>query len=468
MADVQLDIALDAHLGRRAGLEEALRIAIRSGRLAAGAAVPSTRVLASDLGVSRSTVVGAYEQLVAEGYLAARQGSATRVTELQPEPVAETEVDLFGPTPLHDFRPGEPDRSSFPRVRWLKSTRRVLDTAPDSVFGYPDPRGSTELRSMLADHLARTRSVVATTSSLRIVGGYSAGLSFLAEALRHGGVERVGVEDPMLPYHGQLLRLAGVHTVPVALDSNGIDIERLRSADVGAVLVTPAHQYPTGITMTPERRRELVSWARECDTWIIEDDYDGEFRYDRRPLGALQGLAPDRVVYAGTASKSLSSALRLAWLVVPEGLRSDLLRVTHVRAGVSALDQLVLADFIACGELDRHVRQMRGRYRTRSVALREVLAATAPWLHVGEGAAGLHLMAQIDADLVDADLIDEPTVLGAAAAASVGMSGLITDHRSSAAGAGFAIGFSRPSEHHYREALEHLAEVLETCDAQIG
>ncbi len=457
MSDVLLDLRLDLESGaaRRSAVEGALRSAVRSGRLAAGSTLPSTRALASDLGVSRSTVVGAYEQLAAEGYLTAAHGSATRVCDVRPETGDEVEVNLFGPTPLHDFRPGEPDPSTFPRARWMQSTRRVMRTVADASFGYPDPRGLPELRHVLADHLARTRSVVAATSSLRIVGGFAAGLSFLAETLLQRGVDRIAVEDPMFPFHADLLKIAGLQTVRIPLDPEGIDVERLRAAGAGAVLVTPAHQYPTGVTMSPARRNELVAWARDNDTWIIEDDYDGEFRYDRRPIGALQGLAPDRVVYAGTASKSLTPALRMGWLVVPEALRRDLLRVTHMRAGVSALEQLVLADFVERGELDRHVRQMRGRYQARQDALRQMISETAPWLSVGDSAAGLHVMAQLDTSRCD-----EATVLALAAAASVGLSGLATDHRSNAAGQGFAIGFSRPPEHHFRTALERLAEVL--------
>jgi len=467
MTDVLLDLGIDLAHGaaRRVALEDALRTAVRSGRLAAGSALPSTRALATDLGVSRSTVVAAYEQLVAEGYLTASRGSATRVRDSLPETVDDVEVDLFGPNPLHDFRPGEPDPSTFPRARWMQSTRRVMRTAADTAFSYPDPRGVTELRSVLADQLARTRSVVATTSSLRIVGGFAAGLGFLGEMLRHRGVERIAVEDPMFPFHADVLALTGLQVVPIPLDTEGIDIQRLRDADVGAVLVTPAHQYPTGVTMSAERRGELVAWARDADTWIIEDDYDGEFRYDRRPIGALQGLAPDRVVYAGTASKSLAPALRLGWLVVPKTLQRDLLRVTHMRAGVSALEQLVLADFVERGELDRHVRQMRGRYRARQVALREVIAETAPWLRVAETAAGLHVMANIANPQRATVQLDEAKVLAAAAAASVGLLGLSTDHRSDAAGQGLAIGFSRPPEHHFRTALEHLAAVFEQLSA---
>jgi len=335
-----------------------------------------------------------------------------------------------------------------------------MATTADDSFGYPDPRGLTELRHVLAGQLARTRSVVATTSSVRIVGGFAAGLSSLGDMLRHRGAERIAVEDPMFGFHADALALTGLQVMPIPLDTEGIDIQRLRDADVGAVLVTPAHQYPTGVTMSAERRGELIAWARGADTWIIEDDYDGEFRYDRRPIGALQGLAPDRVVYAGTASKSLAPALRLGWLVVPQVLQRDLLRVTHMRAGVSALEQLVLADFVERGELDRHVRQMRGRYHSRQLAVRQAIAQTAPWLRVDETAAGLHVMAKLEA----AEL-DEATVLAAAAEASVGLLGLSTDHRSDAAGRGLVIGFSRPPEHHFRTALDHLAAMFAQLSA---
>lgn len=453
MVDLQLDI--DPGVGRRTALEAALRAAIRSGRLAGGTAVPSSRALATDLGVSRSTVVAAYEQLAAEGYLRAEHGSATRVAFLPSAPSAVEETDLFGPAPLHDFRPGEPDGSSFPRTRWLRSVRRVLADAPDPALGYPDPRGLPELRSMLADHLRRTRTVDADHSSVRVLSGYGAALGFLADTFRRRGIERVAVEDPMLPLHTHVLRTAGLTTVPVGIDEEGIDIERLRAADVGAVVVTPAHQYPTAVTMSPARRTELVDWASHRGVWIVEDDYDGEYRYDRRPIGSLQGLAPDRVVYAGTTSKSLSPALRLGWLVVPEALRTDLLHTTGVRGGVSGIDQLALADFIERGELDRHVRLMRTAYSRRNDAVRELLRDAAPWLDVRGGAAGLHLMA-----LLTTERIDEASVLATADAASVGLLGLRTHHRSDATGAGFAIGFSRPPAHHFPTALERLRDVL--------
>lgn len=286
------------------------------------------------------------------------------------------------------------------------------------------------------------------------MSGYSSALGFLADTLRSRGVERIAIEDPNFPIHTSVLRATGLRTVAIPLDDEGINVERLSAAGVGAVVVTPAHQYPTGVTMSAQRRGDLVDWARHTGGWIIEDDYDGEYRYDRRPIGALQGLAPERVIYAGTASKSLAPALRIGWLAVPEELRDDLLRASNTRAAISAIDQHALVDFIERGEFDRHVRQMRTTYRRRSESLRSMLAGAAPWLTVGDGQAGLHLMARLTSNL------GEATVLAACDRASVGLLGLVTHHGSTAAGPGFAIGFSRPSDHHFPAALDRFGAVL--------
>ncbi|MFK8022545.1 MAG: PLP-dependent aminotransferase family protein [Ilumatobacter sp.] len=454
---LDLQLQLPAGTGRRVALESTLREAIRSGRLDADSSLPSSRSLAADLGVSRSTVVAAYEQLTAEGYLESAHGSGTRVAASRRRAPAALDVDLFGPAPAHDFRPGEPDASSFPRARWLRSVRRVLDGAPDAALGYPDPRGIAELRETIAGYIRRTRTVDTDRAGVRITGGYGAGLGLLAETFRRRGMTRIGVEDPTLPIYTQLLRSVGLRTVPIQVGDEGIDLDQLAEADVGAVVVTPAHQFPTGVTMSPTRRSELVEWARRADTWIVEDDYDGEYRHDRRPIGALQGLAPDRVIYAGTASKSLSPALRLGWLVVPSELRDDLLRVSNVRSAVSAIDQLVLADFIDRGEFDRHVRKMRFVYGRRSTELRAMLADAAPWLRLGDGSAGLHLTG-----VLDRDAPRETEVLAACTAGSVGVLGLVTDLGASVAGPGLAIGFSRPSQHHFPTALTEFADALAT------
>ncbi|MFK7917694.1 MAG: PLP-dependent aminotransferase family protein [Ilumatobacter sp.] len=457
MRDLLLDLDFDvaSRSGRRLAVEHALREAIRSGRLVNGTVLPSSRVLAIDLDVSRSTVVAAYEQLNAEGFLDARPGSVTTVAFVRPDPDQPLERDVMGSTPAHDFRPGEPDTSAFPRTLWQRACRIVLTSAPDAAFGYPDPRGTPALRAALADHLARTRSVSAAPGSVRVFGGFASALGFLGEALRWMGVDRIATEDPMFAFHDDILRLAGLATEPVPVDAHGIDVEQLRATGCRAVLVTPAHQYPLGVTMSPQRRADLVAWAREVDGWIIEDDYDGEFRYDRHPIGALQALAPERVAYAGTASKSLGAALRLGWVVVPTGLDRDLFRVTHTRAGVSGIEQLVLAELIGRGDLDRHVRKMRNHYRRRRKQVATMLADAAPWLDLTQASAGLHLCASINTTGPD-----EQHVLDAAQAAGIGLMGLRTHHRGRSTQQGFAIGFSRPGEHHFPAAIEQLERLL--------
>ncbi len=454
MADLQLQ--LDPSLGRRVALETALRDAIRSGRLQTDAPLPSSRMLAADLGVSRSTVVAAYGQLTAEGFLVALHGSATRVASIHVPEVAASQPHPFWHTPLYDFRPGEPATDAFPRRAWLGSVRRVLTEAPDEVFGYADPRGRVELRTSLAGHLGRTRGVMAHPDAVTVVSGFASALGFLADVfVRRSG--RVAIEDPMLFLHRQILELAGLEVVPVPVDDAGIVVDALDGLDVDAVLVTPAHQHPLGTTLSADRRNRLVAWARSTDTWIIEDDYDGEFRYDRKPIGALQGLAPDRVVYAGTASKAISPGLRLGWLIVPDGLRRDLRRSIHIKAGASTIDQLALADFIESGALDRHLRTMRSTYRDRRAVVVDRLSDEVAWLEVIDHPAGLHITARI----LD-PAIDEQALVANAAGCDVGIIGLAVCHADEAhpTHRGILIGFARPPQHRFAAAVDALIKVL--------
>ncbi|MEO1060980.1 MAG: PLP-dependent aminotransferase family protein [Actinomycetota bacterium] len=454
MRELQLD--LDPTLGRRAALEAAIRGAIRDGRLTRGTVVPSTRALAADLGCSRATVVAAYDQLVAEGFLLAEQGRSTRVAAVHAPETPARDHNPLGPTFDHDFRPGEPDPSSFPRREWLRSLRRVMSDAPDDVFGYADPRGHLALRSALADHLGRTRSVVAHPSAVQVVPGFVAGLAFLGELFVRHGRGRIAVEDPMLFFHRDVLRVVGVEIVPVAVDDDGLRTDLLEGLEVDAVLVCAAHQYPLGGALAPERRTRLVEWAETTDTWIIEDDYDGEFRYDRRPVGALQALAPDRVVHCGTASKTLGAGLRLAWLTVPPRLRSRVGRTVHLRAGVPSVDQLALADLIERGALDRHVRNVRARYARRRTQLRSGLADV-PWLDLSSHEAGLHLTARLTEPA-----LDETSIIAAAATASIGLLGL-EPHYAEATTVrerGLVLGVSRIPEHRFATGLDRLLAVL--------
>lgn len=398
-ADLHLDLSdLSARRGLRAGLTEALREAARSGRLAAGTRLPSSRSLAADLGIARNTVAEAYAELVAEGWLTARQGSGTRVAErARPRrPAAAARVRHPARRgAAYSLLPGSPDVGAFPRAAWLTAARRALTDAPNEAFGYSaDGRGRPELREALTGYLARARGVYAHPDRIVLCAGFAHGLGLLARMLRARRVREIAVEGYGLDIHRNLLAEAGLRTRPLGVDGEGARTGEL-TGSVGAVLLTPAHQFPTGAALTPARRAAVVDWARTTGGLVLEDDYDGEFRYDRQPVGALQGLDPDRVVYLGTASKSLAPALRMGWMVVPPGLLDEVLAVKGPRDTTSsALDQLTLAEFITSGAYDRHVRGMRLRYRRRRD---ELVAAVAGRVGVSGIAAGLHAVLDLPA-----------------------------------------------------------------------
>lgn len=441
-------------MGRRAGLEHALRDAIRSGQLPPGTTLPSTRALAADRGLARATVVAAYENLVAEGYLVTQPGAATSVADLRLPPTSSTQPKTVTKRHRVDFRPGEPDGSLFPRASWARSVRRVLDQAPDELFGYGDHQGHPELRTQLATYLARSRAMFAPPDAISIFGGLSSAFGFLAEMFLRVGVNRVAIEDPSLFVLRDVLALAGTKPIPVPVDRDGIDVAALDRLDVGAVVVTPAHQYPLGPTMAPHRRTQLLEWAHRNDAWIVEDDYDGEFRYDRTPIGSLQGLDPDCVIYAGSASKSLAPALRLSWLALPAALRGPMAAVKHWRGGVSSLEQATLADFIARGELDRHLRHARTLYRQRHNELADRIREDVPWLTTPATEAGLHLTATITNDINEDDLVR------AAAQNSIGLLGLRPHWQGTPTTTGLVLGYSRLSQHRYPLALDQLIAYL--------
>jgi GntR family transcriptional regulator/MocR family aminotransferase len=411
----ELPITLDRNsaLPLRLQLERELRRAIRTDRLEAGTLLPSTRALAADLGLSRGVVVEAYDQLLSEGYLRARRGSATCVATLCRD-CGEDEPAPQAPRPRYDFRPGTPDVSLFPRSDWLCSMRRALNQAPETALDYPDPRGERSARAVLAAYLNRVRGTSARADHVLFCTGSAQGLVLVAQVLRERGVRRLAVEDPGLPSQRDALAALGVTMVHVPVDDDGIRVDRLERSRAGAVLVTPAHQYPTGAVLSPTRRAALLAWAERRGALVLEDDYDAEFRYDRNPVGSLQGLAPDRVVYLGTASKTLSPALRLAWLVSPAEFLPDLLRAKKVADDGSPVpEQLALADFIARGEYDRHLRRMRGVYRRRRDALAGALARRLPALRIHGMAAGLHLMVELP------EGTDERAIVEAAERASI-------------------------------------------------
>ncbi|WP_216215644.1 MocR-like pyridoxine biosynthesis transcription factor PdxR [Amycolatopsis aidingensis] len=451
-----LHLELPGKGGRRAALIRALREAIRTGRLAPGTRLPPYRSLAADLGLARNTVADAYAELVAEGWLTARQGSGTAVAiRAEPLPAGRSRARA-GPRLTHDLRQGQPDAASFPRTDWLASARRALLAAPTEAFGPGDPRGRPELRRALAGYLARVRGVRTEPERIVICAGFAHALRLLFGGGVLGGP--LAVESYGLDFHRSLLAEAGVRTIPLTLDEHGAAVAELTGLrEVRTVLLTPAHQFPTGGPLHPQRRSAVVEWAGARDGLLLEDDYDGEFRYDRQPVGAVQGLDPDRVVYLGSVSKSLSPAVRLGWMVLPEHLVDTVLRVKGEREGwVGVADQLTLADLIESGAYDRHVRRMRQRYRRRRDQLVDLLALRAPHIVPTGIAAGLHAVLRLRPGT-------ERSILDAAGWQGLAVDGLAPFRHPEAtmpAAEGLVVGYATPPEHGYPAAIEALCGVL--------
>jgi GntR family transcriptional regulator/MocR family aminotransferase len=464
------ELGLDLHLeagpegrGVRAGLEDALRAAIRERRLAPGARLPSSRALAVDLGLARNTVAEAYAQLTAEGWLTARQGSGTRVAEGNRSPGPESEplpipasvgAAFPGRRPVpYDLRPGSPDLSLFPRERWLAAARQALGSAGHSDLGYSDPRGLPGLREALTEYLARVRGVRTRPELIVVCAGYIQAAGLLARALAARGGRRVAVEGLGFPDTPVLMSRNGLEPFPIPVDEHGAQTAALDGADADAVILTPAHQFPSGAVLSPERRTAVVSWARAAGGYILEDDYDGEFRYDRQPVGALQALAPDRVVYAGTVSKSLAPGLRLAWLALPAELLEPVVEEKRYADRQNpAVDQLTLAEFLTSGDYDRQVRRARTRYRHRRDALVSALAGTGA--EVTGVAAGLHAIVRLPPQAPPLDLLP-----ARAAERGLGLEPLTTFGAPPGTRA-LAVGYATPPPHAYAPALARLAAVL--------
>ncbi|MCX4785261.1 MULTISPECIES: MocR-like pyridoxine biosynthesis transcription factor PdxR [unclassified Streptomyces] len=384
---------------RRRGraLQSALREAVRSGRLVPGTRLPSSRALAVDLRVSRGLVTEAYEQLTAEGYLRSGRGAGTWVsgTVRAATPGARDRAPR-APAARVDFRPGTPDLSLFPRSAWAATYHSVLGRLPHSALGYPDPRGLPELREALAALLTRRRGVVADPERLVVCSGVAQAMTLLGFVLHGRGIRAVGVEDPGSPEHAALFASAGIATTGLPLDGEGLAAEALGRSGVGAVVTTPAHQFPTGIAYSATRRGRLLDWARTTDGLIVEDDYDGDFRYDRAPVGSLQGLDPEHVAYTGSVSKSLAPGLRLGWLLAPASMTDEIVaRKRTMDLGNPAVDQAVLADFIGRGGYDRQLRRCQRAYRERRDTMTSALAQHFPGTEVSGIAAGLHIIARL-------------------------------------------------------------------------
>jgi GntR family transcriptional regulator/MocR family aminotransferase len=463
--DLHLDVDLDgSRLGR--SLEDALRAAIRDGRLPVGTRLPSSRALAADLGIARNTVADAFGQLVAEGWLTARTGAGTWVTSVATPAAAKSAPDPALTAPgagrgaRYDLRPGVPDLSAFPRREWLAATRRALASSPDQLLTYPDPRGLPPLREALAGYLSRSRGVSADPERIVVCAGFMHGLAMLAQVLSARGARAVAVESYGLPEHDAVLTRAGLRLAPLPADAHGAVPDDTSLGSAGAALLTPAHQFPLGMTLAPARRRTFTEWAAGTGGAVIEDDYDGEFRYDRHPVGAMQSLAPDHVVYGGTASKALAPGLRLGWLVVPWRLLDEVVTTARLAGGPDAVSQLTLAEFITSGGYDRQVRHARLAYRRRRDRLVAALAQAAPLARVTGIAAGLHAVVELAPGRREADAVASAQRHG------VVVSGLSQFYAGAVdAGAGqrpaaLVVGYATPPSHAYTTAIARLAAAL--------
>jgi len=453
--DLHLDLRESLTPGARGAkdaLIAALRDAARSGRLTPGTILPPSRTLAADLGLARNTVADAYAELVAEGWLGSRQGAGTWVVNAarRSEPASPRGVRV---APVHNLMPGSPDVAEFPRTQWVACTRRALANAPSEALRMGDPRGRAELRNALADYLARARGVRTSPESIVICAGVRQAVQLLVRAL--GGP--IAVEAYGLFLFRDAIARLGVPTVPIGVDDHGAVVSELDELDVPAVLLTPAHHNPLGMPLHSSRRTAVVEWAERTGGFVLDDDYDGEFRYDRQPVGALQALRPEKVAYLGSTSKSLSQALRLGWMVLPDSLVDAVVDAAGGQQfSVDAISQLTLAEFIVGGYHDRHVRRMRARYRRRRDAL---VSALAPF---DVGIRGLAAGVNAVVTLPDGA---EPKVMRRAGEAGIALQGLsIMRHPQASPDVpdpdGMIVGFAAPAEHAFAPAISALCDAL--------
>jgi GntR family transcriptional regulator/MocR family aminotransferase len=431
-------------------VERALRAAIRSGRVSTGTVLPPSRELAAQLGCSRWAVTQAYSQLVTEGYLATRVGSGTWVswTGRTTRPV-RTPVAADVPTYRFDLTPGAPDLRAFPRTRWAEAARAAARTVPTADLGYPDAQGYPPLRELVADYLQRSRGAIATASDVVIRSGVSASVAHLCAGLRAMGIDRIAVEDPGWTRLRAVIESTGMRVEPVPVDRDGLDVDLVaRRSGVRAVLVTAAHQFPTGAVLAPQRRLELIDWARRVDGVILEDDYDAEFRYDRSPVGTLQGMAPEHVVLLGSVSKTLSPAIGIGWFVAQGHWRGLLERTSG--PGPSTLDQATFAELLGAGAYDRHLRAMQRRYKRRRDLVLTAVHRELPTWTIGGAAAGLHLTLTYPAGV-------DTTLLVAAARDAGTRIVPLAEYRVRAQGDGIVLGYGNIADNDVAPAIRSLA-----------
>jgi GntR family transcriptional regulator/MocR family aminotransferase len=392
-------------------------------------------------------VLEAYAQLAAEGFLVSSQGAQTRVAPVPAVERPPLPASTLEPPRTLQFDPLAPDLTSFPTQQWARSMRVALRDAPFASLGYGDPRGTVELRNQLLAYLGRVRGALPEPEHTLVGGGFVQAFAALCRTLHDRGVERLAVEDPGWGRHRLTAEGSGLDVVPIPVDDHGIDVSALSESGCEVVVVTPAHHFPTGVVLSSERRGELLEWAEDEDGLIVEDDYDSELRYDRGAVGALQGLAPERVCHIGSASKRLAPGLRLGWTLAPSWLSGALTYEQGVAGGTpTVISQLALADFIARGELDRHLRRMRLRYRDRRRALVEALGEEIPSAHASGVPAGLYVLVRLP------EGVDEQAVLAVAAERGVDVEAV--------AGEGLVIGFAGQPEPAIVRGVRLLAGAL--------
>ncbi|WUO43080.1 PLP-dependent aminotransferase family protein [Streptomyces sp. NBC_00285] len=475
---LQLDIGQAPPGGRTAWLADTLRSAIADGRLPVGTRLPASRVLADELRVTRGVVTEAYRRLAESGQIAGRGRRGTVVVAAPAEPRgrvhpaglrAEPGHPLFGSANREgvvdalrafpcriDLSPGLPDLAAFPRAAWLRAERAVLAGVTPADFGYGDPRGAPALRRAVVGWLARNRGIRADPDEVVIVAGVAQAFGLVGQLLRADGIRRIAVEDPGSLGARQQLEYGGHTVVPVPVDAGGLDVGALRASGARAVLSTPAHQFPTGVVLDGERRRELLNWAAEGGV-VIEDDYDAEHRYDRPPVPALRSLMADGVCYAGSVSKLLAPALRVGWLLVPpERLDAVVTAKRYADLGNGILTQLVLARLMDSGELERHLRHVRLRHRRRRDAMLRAVEAHLPGARVHGAAAGLHLMVTFD----DLGTGFRDTDLAAAALARGVKAHPLSWHRIGPGAPGLVLGYAAGATHEIDEGIALIGDAL--------